>query len=63
MQSEWGHALKITVFGGSHEPELGVILRGVPKGTPIDLDALQSFLNRRAPGRNDWSTARRAAAF
>ena len=58
MQSEWGHALRITVFGGSHEPELGVVLHGVPKGTPIDLDALQAFVSRRAPGHGIGSTAR-----
>ena len=61
MQSEWGHALQLTVFGGSHEPELGMVLRGVPKGTPIDLGALQAFVSRRAPGSGVGSTARSEA--
>ncbi len=61
MQSEWGHALKLTVFGGSHEKELGVEIRGLPKGLPVDLDALQSFLDRRAPNGGVGSTARREA--
>ena len=61
MQSEWGHALHMTVFGGSHEPELGVVLRGLPKGLAIDVDTLQTFLNRRAPGRTVGSTARTEA--
>lgn len=61
MQSEWGHALHISVFGGSHEPELGVRMHGIPSGTPIDLAALQSFLDRRAPGNGVGSTARKEA--
>lgn len=59
MQSEWGNALQITVFGASHAPELGVKITGLPKGLPIDLNALQSFLDRRAPGNSAGSTPRR----
>lgn len=59
MQSEWGHALRLTVFGGSHEPEIGIKLCGLPKGLPVDTDALQSFLNRRRPGDTVGATARR----
>jgi chorismate synthase len=32
---------------------------GIPAGLPVDLEKLQQFLNRRAPGQNDWSTPRR----
>ena len=42
--------MKIRIFGESHAPEIGVEIEGVPKGTVIDLDALQRFLDRRAPG-------------
>ena len=59
MQSEWGHALCVTVFGGSHEPELGVTVKGLPNGLPVDLDALQAFLNRRRSGAAAGSTARK----
>jgi chorismate synthase len=34
-------------------------LDGIPAGLPVDLDKLQQFLNRRAPGQNDWSTPRK----
>lgn len=61
MQSEWGRALKLTVFGGSHEKELGVEIHGLPKGLPVDPDALQAFLNRRAPNGGVGATARREA--
>ena len=42
--------MKLHIFGESHAPEIGVEIEGVPKGTVIDLDALQAFLDRRAPG-------------
>lgn len=34
-------------------------LDGIPAGLPVDENALQAFLNRRAPGQNAWSTPRR----
>ena len=34
-------------------------LDGLPAGLPVDMDKLQAFLNRRAPGQNDWSTPRK----
>ena len=34
-------------------------LDGIPAGLPVDLEKLQTFLNRRAPGQNDWSTPRK----
>lgn len=42
--------MKLHIFGESHAPEIGVEIEGVPKGTVIDLAALQAFLDRRAPG-------------
>ena len=53
--------MKIRVFGESHAPEIGVEMEGVPAGTPIDMGALQAFLDRRAPGNGQGglSTPRR----
>lgn len=59
MRSEWGHKLHITVFGASHAPELGVTVRGLPAGLPVDQSALQAFLDRRAPGTGVGKTARK----
>ena len=42
--------MKIRIFGESHAPEIGVEIEGVPKGTSVDVAALQAFLDRRAPG-------------
>ena len=51
--------IHLSIFGQSHGAAIGMTLDGVPAGLPVDLDKLQEFLNRRAPGRNDWSTPRR----
>ena len=59
MSSTYGENLKLSIFGQSHGPAIGMTLDGIPAGLPVDLDSLQAFLNRRAPGQNDWSTPRR----
>ena len=53
-----GENLRLEIFGGSHEPELGMTLRGFPAGEAVDAEALASFLTRRAPGRSAWSSPR-----
>ncbi len=59
MSSTYGENLKLTIFGQSHGNAIGMTLDGIPAGFPVDFENLQKFLNRRAPGRNDWSTSRR----
>ena len=59
MSSTYGENLKLSIFGQSHGPAIGMTLDGIPAGLPVDFDKLQAFLNRRAPGQNDWSTPRR----
>ena len=59
MSSTYGENLKLSIFGQSHGPAIGMTLDGIPAGLAVDLDKLQVFLNRRAPGQNDWSTPRR----
>ena len=59
MSSTYGENLKLTIFGQSHGPAIGMTLDGIPAGLSVDLDKLQAFLNRRAPGQNAWSTSRR----
>ena len=54
-----GSTLCLSIFGQSHSEAIGMTLDGFPAGIPVDPDRLQQFLNRRAPGQNDWSTARR----
>ena len=59
MSSTYGESLKLSIFGQSHGPAIGMTLDGIPAGLPVDPKKLQEFLNRRAPGQNDWSTPRR----
>ena len=54
-----GSTLHLSVFGQSHSEAIGMTLDGFPAGIPVDPDRLLQFLNRRAPGQNDWSTPRR----
>lgn len=61
MSSEFGKLLKISVFGQSHGRAIGVNIDGLPAGEAIDAQELQRFLDRRAPGRNAQSTARKEA--
>ncbi len=61
MSSTYGDQLKLTIFGQSHGPAIGMTLDGIPAGLPVDLTLLQDFLNRRAPGNHAYSTSRREA--
>ena len=61
MSSSYGENLHLTIFGQSHSPAIGMTLEGIPAGEQIDFEALQRFLERRAPGRNAYSTARKEA--
>lgn len=59
MSSTYGESLKLSIFGQSHGPAIGMTLDGIPAGLPVDFEKLQAFLNRRAPGQDDWSTPRK----
>ena len=57
----WGRAVRLSIFGESHGPAIGVVIDGLPAGEVIDLDVTALEMARRAPGRNEFSTARREA--
>ena len=59
MSGYYGKNIKMSIFGTSHGPEIGVVCEGIPAGGKIDKDALQAFLARRAPGKNSLSTPRK----
>ncbi|MGY8902442.1 MAG: chorismate synthase, partial [Flavobacteriales bacterium] len=46
----FGKLLQITTFGESHGASIGGILDGVPSGLTIDIESIQSELDRRRPG-------------
>ena len=61
MSSSYGENLRVHIFGESHGPAVGVTVEGIPAGEAVDLAELRRFLDRRAPGRNAWSTPRKEA--
>lgn len=61
MSNTIGTRLKLTVFGESHGPAVGMTLECFPAGFEPDLAELQAFLNRRAPSASVFSTSRREA--
>ena len=60
MASTYGNNIKITIFGQSHGPAIGVTIEGLPAGMAIDEEALRTFMARRAPG-GSLSTPRKEA--
>lgn len=57
--SRYGTNLKLTLFGHSHGPAIGMTLEGLAAGQALDMAQLQAFLDRRAPGRSPWASPRR----
>lgn len=57
--SSFGKIFKITTFGESHGPALGVILDGCPSGLELDLDFIRSEMDRRKPGTSTLVTPRK----
>ena len=50
MSSTYGKIIKVSIFGQSHSPAIGVSIDGLPAGFSIDFDELHAFLQRRKPG-------------
>lgn len=61
MSSNFGKEIQISIFGQSHSEAIGVVIDGLPAGEEIDLDQVQAFLNRRAPGQHKYATPRKEA--
>ncbi len=59
MGSVYGENLKLTIFGQSHDPFIGMTLEGIPAGLTVDTEALNRFLQRRAPGGSSLTTQRK----
>jgi chorismate synthase len=57
--NSFGQAFRLSTFGESHGPALGVIIDGCPPGVPFDLDFLQAEMARRRPGQSAIVTQRK----
>lgn len=61
MGSRFGKIFAVTTFGESHGEAVGVVIEGVPSGFQLDLDAVQSALDRRRPGQSALTSPRQEA--
>jgi len=58
MRNTFGHIFTLTTFGESHGEAIGGVVDGMPAGIDIDLEFIQSELNRRRPGQSRITTDR-----
>lgn len=61
MRNTFGNIFTLTTFGESHGPAIGGVVDGMPAGIDIDIDFIQSELNRRRPGQSHITTSRNEA--
>lgn len=57
--STYGNIFKITTWGESHGPALGVVIDGCPAGLSLCENDIQKYLDKRKPGQNSTTTARK----
>lgn len=58
MSSTYGENILVSIFGESHGKAIGVTISGLPAGITIDMNSLNEFMARRAPG-GKYSTPRK----
>lgn len=58
MSSTYGENILVSIFGESHGKAIGVTISGLPAGITIDMNSLNEFMARRAPG-GKYSTQRK----
>jgi chorismate synthase len=57
--NSYGTLFRITTFGESHGPAIGVTIDGCPAGLSIDEHFIQEELDRRKPGQSKITTQRK----
>jgi chorismate synthase len=59
--NSFGSLFRVTTFGESHGPAVGVVVDGAPPRLPLTAAEIQSELDRRRPGQSAITTQRREA--
>ena len=59
--NSFGHLFRFTTFGESHGPAIGCVVDGVPPGLDIAEADIQTWLDKRRPGRSRHTTQRKEA--
>jgi chorismate synthase len=57
--NSYGTIFKISTFGESHGPAIGVVIDGCPAGLELDEQFIQDELSRRKPGQSKITTQRK----
>ena len=57
--NSFGQQFRVTTFGESHGPMIGVVIDGCPAGLEIDLEFVQLQMARRKPGQSKITTQRK----
>ena len=55
----FGQLFRLTTFGESHGAAIGGVIDGCPAGIDLDINAIQTDLNRRKPGQSALVTQRK----
>ncbi len=58
MSNTFGRFFRVTTFGESHGPAVGVVIDGVPAGISLKKQEIQKELDRRRPGQSKATTSR-----
>lgn len=61
VSNTFGKLFRITTWGESHGPAVGVIIDGCPARLPLTVEEIQADLDRRRPGQSDITTPRKEA--
>ncbi len=56
--NHFGNIFKITTWGESHGPAIGVVIDGCPAGLNLSVEIINSALAQRAPGKNKFTSPR-----
>jgi chorismate synthase len=61
VSSTFGQLFRVTTFGESHGPAVGVVVDGMPPGIAVEVAAIQRELDRRRPGQSALTSQRSEA--
>ena len=61
VSNSFGQFFRITTWGESHGPAVGVVIDGCPARLPLAAAEIQADLDRRRPGQSDITTPRKEA--
>ena len=56
MRNVLGNILTLTLFGESHQEQIGATIDGLPSGIPVDIEFIKECLRKRRPNNNNETT-------